>query len=582
MVIADVSNAEIARLLRDLSDMLEIQGANPFRVRAYRNVSRVAEGWKEPLAHVAARGEQALTEIPYIGADMAAKVAEIVRTGSLAQYREEAARVPPALLELLRVPGLGPKRVRALQETLGVSSIAELDAALKAGKVRRVPGFSSRTQARLLEDVAALEHTTRRFLRAHVAVYAEALAAYLRRLAGVQRAEIAGSFRRLKDSVGDLDVLVACEASCPVVDRFVEFGGVAQVLAQGETSAAVRLNTGLQVDLRVVAAESFGAGLHYFTGSQAHTIVMRRLAQERGLKLNEYGLFDAGGALVASRTEEDINAALGLPWIPPELREDRGEFDAAREGRLPELIEQSAIRGDLQMHTTASDGMNTLERMALAAQEMGYEYVAITDHTPLLAMIQGLDREGFRKQWREIDRLNAKLSTLTILKAAEVDIHQDGSLDLDDETLSQLDLVVVSLHSKLALPPDAQTRRVIRALQNPHVDIMGHPRGRKLFSRDGAQFDLAEVCRVAAHHGVMMEINAQPDRLDLSDGDIRVALDSGCRVVISTDAHSTRDLAFMRWGVDHARRGWVRAADVANTLPLHAFRQLLHGARSRS
>ena len=578
MVTSDIANAEIARILRDLSDMLEIQGANPFRVRAYRNVARMAEGWQEPLAQVARRGEKALTELPFIGADMAEKVAEITRTGTLSQFREESQKVPPALLELLRVPGLGPKRVRLLQEKLGVTGIPDLAEALKAGKVRKVPGFSAKIEARLLEDLATLEQNTRRFLRASVTVYAEALLAHVRGLPGVREAEIAGSYRRRKDTVGDLDLLVTCEGGCPVLDEITKYDGVARVLEQGDTRASVRLNSGLQVDVRVLEAESFGAGLHYFTGSQAHTLVMRRLAQEQGLKLNEYGLY-RGGKRIAGRTEEELNAALGLPWIPPELREDRGEFDAARAGRLPKLLELRDIRGDLQMHTTASDGANTLERMATAAEELGYEYIAITDHSPFLPMIQGLDADGFRKQWKLVDKVNARLRTLTVLKSAEVDIHPDGTLDLDDDTLAEMDVVVVSLHGKFSLDPEEQTRRVEKALANPNVDIMGHPRGRMLLKREGARFDMARVAKAAADHGVMLEVNAQPDRLDLSDVDIRVALDHGVKLVVSTDAHSTRDLGFMRWGVDQARRGWVTRDDVANTQPLAAFRKLLHQSR---
>ncbi|HEY2805521.1 MAG TPA: DNA polymerase/3'-5' exonuclease PolX [Gemmatimonadales bacterium] len=575
---ADVANAEIARILRDLADMLEIQGSNQFRVRAYRNAARTIETWTESVSAIARTGAAALTALPFIGADMAEKVAEIVRTGTLEQYQAEARHVPPGVLELLRVPGLGPKRVRALRETLKISDLENLDAALKAGRVRKVPGFTVKTEARLIEDLATLGETAKRFLRASVTVYAEAMLAGLRSLPGVHKAEIAGSYRRRKDTVGDIDLLVSCDGGCPVIDRFVTYDGIARVLERGETRASVRLHSGLQVDLRVLDAESFGAGLHYFTGSQPHTLVMRRLAQERGLKLNEYGLFK-GEKRIAGESEEEVNAALGLPWITPELREDRGEFEAAREGRLPALLELAEIRGDLQMHTDASDGRNTLETMAKAAEALGYEYIAITDHTPLLKMIQGLDRAGFIEQWKEIDKVNAKLERLTVLKAAEVDILTDGSLDLDDETLAELDLVVVSLHSKLSLEPKEQTARVLRALAHPSVDIFGHPRGRMLLKREGARFDLEQVCKVAAGNGVMLEVNAQPDRLDLDDVAVRTALGLGIKLVVSTDAHSTSELRNMKWGVDQARRGWATRADIANTQPLKSFRKLLHQAR---
>ena len=575
---ADIPNAEIARILRDLSDMLEIGGANAFRVRAYRNVARMAEGWPEPIARIAAGGEKALTALPYVGADMAGKVAEIVRTGTLSQYREEAAKVPPGVIELLRVPGLGPRRVQQLRESLGVATLDDLAAAVSAGKVRKVPGFSARLEAQLAQGLETAGRDARRYLRAHVAVYADALLAHMRAAPGARHAEIAGSFRRRCDMVGNLDVVAAGDDPGALVEHFVTYGGVARVESRGAREASVRMNTGLLADLRVVDARAFGTALFWFTGAPAHVEAVVREAAARGLSFDDGGM-RRGNERIACEVEEEFYRAVGIPWVSPELREGRGELEAARAGRLPALLELSDIRGDLQMHTTASDGVNTLETMAEAAQALGREYIAFTDHTPALKMIQGLDAEGFRTQWKAIDKVNAKLSTLTVLKGAEVDILQDGSLDMDDATLAELDVVVVSLHSKLSLPPGEQTRRAVRAMCHPNVDIFGHPRGRMLTKREGAQFDIHQVCRAAADHGVMLEVNAQPDRLDLREDDIRVALDYGLNLVLSTDAHSTRDLQFMRWGVDHARRGWLTADRVANARPLAGFLNMMHKRR---
>lgn len=573
-----VANAEIARIFRDLADLLEIGDANPFRVRAYRTAAHTIEMWPEPLTDIARGGVKALMALPGLGADMAAKVLEIVETGSLAQLREEMRKLPPGVLELLRVPGLGPKRVRALFDAIGVGTIEQLERAAAEGKVRKVPGFSAKSEAALLDELRSVAASSRRFLRAEAAVYAEALLAHLKQLPGVLHADIAGSFRRRKDTVGDVDLLVTCESGCRVLDHFAAYEGIATMLAQGDTFASARLRVGLQVDVRVLANDAYGAGLCYFSGSQAHTIALRRLAQQRGLKLNEYGLY-RNSHVVGSRTEAEIYAVVGLPWIPPELREDRGEFEAAREGRLPRLVELADMRGDLQMHTTASDGRNTLETMAEAARASGYGYIAVTDHTPLLAMIQGLDRAGFQAQWKAIDRLNARWSDFRILKGAEVDIHADGTLDLDDATLFELELVQVSLHSKLRLPAAEQNARVLKALRHPAVDVFGHPHGRLLLRREGAALDLDEICRVCAGQGIMMEVNGAPDRLDLDDVAIQKALHFGVRLTISTDAHNTRELRNMRWGVDQARRGWATKDDVANTRPLAKLLALLHGRR---
>lgn len=575
-----IANAEVARVFRELADLLEIQGANPFRVRAYRNAARTIEELPESIAVLARQGVTRLARLPGIGEDLAGKIVELVDTGSLSALETAWREVPRGLLELVGVRGLGPKRARTLYDALGIESVGQLEAAARAGRIRNLKGFGVRTEQRILEEIAARRAagTDRRLLRAQAAQYGEVLLDFLRAVPGVRQAEIAGSFRRGRETVGDLDILVEAARSSPVVERFASHPDVAEVLEEGPTRVSVRLRSGLQVDLRVLGGESYGAGLHYFTGSKAHNIAVRRLGQQRGLKINEYGVF-RGRRRVGGRTEAEVFDAVGLPWIPPVLREDRGEIDAAREGRLPRLVELSDIRGDLQVHTTASDGRDSLEAMAEAAEALGYEYLAITDHSPAVRVTGGLDRAGFRRQARRIDRLNARLRRLTLLKGAEVDILADGSLDLDDATLEGLDLVVISVHSALDLPEAAQTERLLRALAHPAVDILGHPTGRLLGRRAPIRFDRDRVLRAARDQGVLAEVNAQPERLDLDDLACRAAIELGVRLVVSTDAHATAELRFMRWGVDQARRGWAEKRDIANTLPLARLQQLLHGQR---
>jgi DNA polymerase (family 10) len=574
-----IENAEIARLFRELADLLEIEGANPFRVRAYRTAARTVESHPDPVSDLAQQHPEQLTELPGIGDDLAGKIVEIARTGRLEALDQEGRRLPRGLPALMRIPGLGPKKVKALFEHLGVRTPADLARAVERGKLSGLPGFGPVTEARLRKALAEPRGEEQRVPLPVAAQYGAALLEWLRQAPGVGQAEIAGSFRRRKDTVGDLDILVTARSSEPVVAQFVRYPEGEEVLAQGPTRAAIRLRSGLQVDLRVLERESFGAGLYYFTGSKAHNIAVRRLAQERGLKVNEYGVW-RGKTRVAGRTEREVAAAVGLPLIPPELREDRGELAAAARGALPRLIELEQIRGDLQSHTTGSDGRDTLAAMADAAEAMGYEYLAVTDHTPAVRVAGGLDRAGFRRQRTAIERRNAASHGLTLLAGAEVDILSDGSLDLDDQSLANLDLVVISLHSALSLPRAEQTRRVVRALRHPAVDILGHPTARLLGRRPGVELDMEEVFRVAADRGVILEVNAQPDRLDLDDVAVQAALRHGVRLAVSTDAHAAAELGFMRWGVGQARRGWATAESVVNTRPLAVLLSLLHRSRS--
>lgn len=572
---AAVENAEVARLLRETADLLDLSGANPFRIRAYRNAARVVEELPRPAAAIA---EAELDALPGIGEDLAGKIHEAATTGRLRALAALERKVPAGLAALLQVQGLGPKRVRELHRRLRVRTLEDLAAAIAKGRVRRLKGFGIRSEEKLRQALAARPAGAPRVLRAVAAQYGGSLLTYLRRVRGVDRAELAGSYRRCRETVGDLDILVIATDAARVVDRFTAYPGAAEVLAAGPTRAAIRLRSGLQVDLRVLDGASYGAGLYYFTGSKAHNVAVRRRAQEMGLKVNEYGVF-RGARRIAGRTETEVARAVGLPLIPPELREDQGEIEAALAGTLPGLVRLEDLRGDLQMHTTASDGRDSLEAMAEAARARGYAYMAVTDHSPAVRVAGGLDRAGFRRQWRRIDRLNASFRGFSILKGAEVDILADGSLDLDDDTLAELDIVLVSLHSRLDLPAREQTRRVVRALRHASVDILAHPTGRLIGRRPPAAFDLRQVVRAAVEHGVMLEVNAQPDRLDLDDAACRLAADLGATFTISTDAHSAGDLDLMRWGVDQARRGWLSADRVANARPLPALRRLLHAGR---
>jgi DNA polymerase (family 10) len=573
-----VENAEVARLFREMADVLEVEGANPFRVRAYRTAARTVEGLPESVDAIARTTPKRLAELPGIGKDLAGKITQIVKSGRLPALVEAEREAPVGAVALMHIPGIGPKRARALCEELHVRTIAGLERAARAGRIHEIPGFGERTEKKILEEIAGRGTEEHRVLRAVAAQYAEPLLAYVRELPGVRRAELAGSFRRCKETVGDLDILVAADDDAGVAAGFVAYPEVQRVLARGRTKASILLRSGLQVDLRVLADESFGAGLHYFTGSKAHNIAVRHLGQKLGLKINEYGIF-RGRQRVGGATEAEVFDAVGLPMIPPELRENDGEIEAARAGALPRLVALKHIRGDLQVHTTDSDGRDSLDAIVAAAKELGYEYIAVTDHTPAVRVAGGMDRAGFKRQMRRIERLNALRSGLTILKGAEVDINADGTLDLDDATMAELDIVIVALHSKLTLSAEQQTRRLVKALAHPSVDILGHPAARLIGSRRGAMFDRDAVFRAAAEHGVMVEVNCQPERLDLDDVGCRAATAHGLTMVISTDAHAAAEMRYMRWGVDQARRGWVERKRVANTRPLEGLVKLLHRER---
>jgi len=569
-----MTNAEIAAVLDQIADLLEFQGANPFRVRAYRNAARAINDLPEPVEDVAASADRRLTDIAGIGKDLAEKVVTLVATGSLPMLEDLLAEIPESVLAILRVPGLGPKRAAALHRELGISTLNQLREACESQQVRKLKGFGAKTEAAILAGLEIAAQAGERTYWAHADQIAQSVLEHLRACHAIEKIEPAGSYRRGKDTVGDLDVLVVARNAKEAMDCFGAYPGLAQVLMRGPTKMSIRLAAGMQVDLRVVPAESFGAALQYFTGSKAHNIALRGRAKDLGLKVNEYGVF-RGKKRIAGATEEEVYAALKLPWFPPELREARREFDWADAGELPRLVELNDIRGDLHVHSTWTDGMATIEQMAAAAKKRGLKYIAITDHSKRVAMAGGLTAAALRRQWADMDELNARLKGFRVLKGVEVDILERGGLDLDDDVLSEADWVVASVHYGQNQSRDQITRRAVGAIENAYVSAIAHPTGRLLNQRNAYEIDLDAVLKAAREHGKMMELNAHPTRLDLDDVACAAAKNYGVPIVISTDAHSVNGLDAIRYGVLQARRGGLTRDDVANTRTWPQLKKLL-------
>jgi len=569
------TNADLAAAFEQVADLLDLQQANPFRIRAYRNAARLVGELKLDLVAQVEQGRP-LPRLPGIGPDLAGKIVEFARTGHLALLDRLRAQIPSGVAEMLQLPGLGPKRVRALYEELHVTSPAQLARAARDGRVRELPGFGVRSEAGILEAIAAHVGRPQRLKLVNAMQYAAAITGWLLRAPGARDVTAAGSLRRSCETVGDLDLLACADDGVAVVRHFLAYPEVAEVRASGETRATVVLGSGLQVDLRVVPQSCYGAALMYFTGSKAHNIRLRRLAIERGLKLNEYGLFQ-GRRVVAAASEEEVYRALGLPWIAPELREDRGEIEAALANRLPRLIERGDLAGDLHAHTDWSDGTATLAAMAQAAKAQGLSYLAISDHSRRLTVAHGLDPQRLLRQCGEIAALNRELRGIELLTGIEVDILDDGMLDLPDSALSPLDVVVAAVHSKFDLSRAAQTRRVLAALDHPKVKILAHPVGRLIGRREPYDVDMLAVIRKCRTRGIALELNAHPERLDLTDLACRMARDEGAGVVISSDAHGVHEFDHLAFGVGQARRGWLGKADVVNTRPLRQVRDWLAG-----
>jgi len=587
-----VTNADIATTFEHIADLLEYQGGNVFRVRAYRNAARTIGAMVESLAAVRADSKRSLTDLEGIGADLADKIGSLLDTGELPLLAELRKSVPAVVFELMRIPGLGPKKVKLLVDALGIDSLDSLETACQEGRVADVKGFGAKTQAAILSNIGfAKSPDHARLLWEEADVIVQNVLAWMRECPQVRQIEGAGSWRRGRETVGDLDFVVDSTDATAVMDRLCAWKETSAVLVRGDTKTSVRGPRGVQIDLRVVDHGSFGAAMQYFTGSKEHNVRLRSLARERGLTINEYGVYElasdapddaprAKGSFVAGATEKDVYGAVGLSWVPPELREGRDEIVAAAHGQLPNLVELADIRGDLHMHTTATDGEDTLAEMVRAAIARGLHYIAITDHSQRVTMARGLDKRRLFTQWETIDRLNESLAEngrqpIVVLKGIEVDMLEKGGLDLPDDVLAKADWVVASLHYGQNQPRERITARIIEAIENPHVSVIGHPTGRLLNRRPPYDVDIEAVIAAAGRTGTFLEINANPWRLDLNEHHAAAAKKAGVQIVISTDAHSTRGLDVMRCGVLQARRAGLEAGDIANTRTLAGLRKLM-------
>lgn len=581
-----MTNNRIAALFDEIADILEFQGANPFRVRAYRNAARTVRDYPESLAAVALDASRSLTDIPGIGKDLADKISVLVRTGELPMLSELRNEVPETVLHIMRIPGIGPKKAAAMHKELGIKTLDDLKACCEAGKVRELKGFGAKTEEMILKGIGVAATAQQRMYWAVADRIAQALREFLSTCRSIQKLEIAGSYRRGRETIGDLDILVVSDDPQEVMGRFAEFPETESVLGRGDTKMSIRMEAGLQVDLRVVPERSFGAALQYFTGSKDHNVVLRGLAKQRGLKINEYGVFRVTGSTevyIGGATEEDVYATLDLPVFPPELREARQEFEWAAQGELPNLIETEDLLGDLHMHTTATDGHATIEQMVAAAQQRGLQYIAITDHSQRVSMARGLDAKRVLAQWEEIDHLNRQLGEdFVVLKGIECDILEKGGMDLPDDVLARADWVMASVHYGQKQSRQQITERILGAIENPYVTAISHPTGRLINQREPYDVDLEAIFVAARQHHKFLELNANPARLDLNDVYCAAAKNHGVLIVINTDAHTVEGLDCMRYGVLQARRAGLTKQDVANTRPWPQLKKLLQTRTQRA
>ncbi len=575
-----IKNPEIAALFNEIADFLEVKGENPFRVRAYRRAAQAVEGLTEDIVAVARR--RGLQAIPGIGKDLAAKIEEYLGHGAVAYLEGLREEIPVGVIELMGIHGVGPKTAKLLYEQVGVDSVEKLEELAKAHKLAGLPGIKEKTEENILKGIAVWRSGRERKPVGAALLLAEAILAELRALREVDQISVAGSLRRMRETVKDIDILVTSSRPARIMEIFVGLPNLAEVLARGETKSSVRLRENIQVDLRVVEPESFGAALQYFTGSKQHNIRVRELAQRQGLRVSEYGVFDEkANRRLAGATEEEVYRAVGLPYIPPELREDSGEIEAALEGRLPALVSLEEIRGDLQLHTTWSDGAHSLPELAAGVRAKGYQYMAVTDHSKSATVAGGMDEERVLQMIAEVRAVNRRLPGFRVLAGCEVDIRADGSLDFPDEILRELDLVQVSVHSRFKMAREEMTARIARAVCHPLVHILGHPTGRLIGERAPYEVDIEAVLEAAGAAGTAVEINAAPSRLDLNDLHARRAKELGIPITISTDAHAMPQLDFMRYGVAVARRAWLTPQDILNTRPLKALLLWLDRKRGR-
>ncbi len=573
-----MKNQQIAKIFNEMAELLELKGENVFRIRAYRRAAQNIDGLPKDVTTLS---PEELEAIPGIGKDLAAKIQEYLSTGKVAKHEELKKDIPGGVLDLLRIPGLGPKKAKQFYDKLRIKSVEELEAAIQTGKLKGLPGVQSKTIDNILKGMELIKRGTERRPLGRVLPLAEDIVRRVRENAPVDRIAVAGSIRRMKETVKDIDILTTSKKPEAVMDAFVKLPHVGRVLAQGPTKSSVITEEGIQVDLRVVEEDSFGAALQYFTGSKQHNIKLREMAVRAGLKLNEYGAFkEPGDKKIGGKTEEEMYKVLKLPYIPPELREDAGEIEAALEGKLPDLVTLEDIKGDLHVHTKWSDGSHDLNTIVEAARGKGYSYIAVTDHTKGLGVAHGLDEKRLAEEIKLIDAANEKLTGFRILKGTEIDIRADGRLDLADDALAGLDIVVASIHSGFKQTQEQITKRLIAAIRNPCVSVIAHPTGRLIGERDAYAVDMEAVLKEAAKYGVAMEINAYPLRLDLNDLHVKLAKEYGVPLAISTDTHVTSQYDYMAYGVSIARRGWVEKKDVLNALPYEQLMKRLKACKA--
>ncbi|MDD5405872.1 MAG: DNA polymerase/3'-5' exonuclease PolX [Sulfurovaceae bacterium] len=568
-----ISNSEIAAIFEQLADLLEIRGENHFKIIAYRNAARTIENLGADISKMIDDGVN-LPKIPTIGEHIAQKVKEIITTGKLSKLEDLKRSFPPHFIDILSIKGIGPKRAGTLYEKLHIDSLEDLREAAQNHKIRDLEGFDEKLERMILDGTKLSKKEGKRFMYSVAEPYADALIAYLKKSEEASKVIVAGSYRRKKDTVGDLDILATSKHPALLIDYFVKYPHIKEIISKGDTKSTVIFKNNMQIDIRCVPDDSYGAALHYFTGSKPHNISIRKMAIEMGLKVNEYGIFK-GEEKIAGATEDEMYKTVGLCYIEPELRENRGELEAARDGKLPKLIDLKDIKGDLHIHTLYSDAQNSILEMAEAAKKLGYEYIAITDHSKHLAIVNGIDEKKIRQQIEEIDKINEKLNGITLLKGVEVDILEDGSLALPDHILKGLDIVVGGVHDKFKLSQDKQTKRILKAMDNQYFNILAHPTGRLLGERKAYDIDMELLFEEAKIRNCFLEINGQPKRLDLDDIYAKSAKEAGVKFILSTDAHNIATLDYMRYALFQARRGWIETKDVINTLPLDKFKKAL-------
>ena len=570
-----MENRELAQIFNDIASYLEMDEV-PFKPYAYQKVAAALEGLEESAASIYKRkGLKGLEEIPGVGKNIALRIEEYLKTGKIKYYEQFKKRLPLNLGEMTSVEGMGPKRARLLYQKLGIKDLKSLEKAAKAKKIASLPGFGEKTEKNILEAIKFLKRSKGRFFLGEILPEVKYIIGRLKELKEVEQISVAGSVRRMKDTIGDVDILVTTENPKKVMDFFVSLPGITKIWGKGLTKSSIRMEEGFDVDLRALRKKSYGSALQYFTGSKEHNIITRRIAIQRGLKLSEYGLF-RGKRMIAGWSEEGIYKALGMAWMAPELRENEGEIEAALAGKLPKIIGYGDILGDLHCHTTWTEGKQDIKEMVISARELGYQYLGISDHAKFLSMVHGLDEKRLFKQMKEIDELSKKIKGIKILKGLETNILKDGSIDIKDEALERLDYAIAGVHSNFKMEKDKMTERIIRAMKNPNIDILSHPTGRVLRKRDEYQCDFDKVLRAAREYNVVLEINAQPKRMDLTSQNVRRAKEAGVKMVINTDSHEKDQLKFMELGIAQARRGWAEKKDIINTRPLEELLKFFH------